>query len=374
MKVCYFGTYRAQYVRNVVMIERLKRAGVEVITCHETLWQGIEDRVQIATGGWKNFSFWKRLFLTYWRLLVRYLAIEDHDILIVGYPGQLDVILARILSWIRRKPLVWDILMSIYLVSVDRGLDESNHLSMFMLKSLERISCHLPDLLIQDTEDYIEWFIKNYKVPQDKFKLVPIGADDRIFHPVDYESNHEKFKVLYFGTFIRNHHVETIIHAADLLRNFEDIEFELIGTGPDYSLCKDLTQTLHLTNVIFTGWMDETELAVRINQADVILGIFGTSYQSLITIHNKIYIGLAVGKPVITAATPALEKVFVNKVHMLQCNLKDAQSLKDTVLELKKDPKLRDGIAENGYRLYQEKFSLDRLGELYSSHLRELLH
>ena len=37
MRVCYFGTYRAEYSRNQIMIEGLRRNGVEVIECHETL-------------------------------------------------------------------------------------------------------------------------------------------------------------------------------------------------------------------------------------------------------------------------------------------------------------------------------------------------
>jgi hypothetical protein len=30
MRICYFGTYRANYSRNVIMVEGLRRAGVEV--------------------------------------------------------------------------------------------------------------------------------------------------------------------------------------------------------------------------------------------------------------------------------------------------------------------------------------------------------
>ena len=53
MRVCYFGTYRVRYSRNQIMIEGLRRNGVEVIECHEELWRGIEDRVEVASGGWK---------------------------------------------------------------------------------------------------------------------------------------------------------------------------------------------------------------------------------------------------------------------------------------------------------------------------------
>ena len=69
LRVCYFGTYRANYSRNQIMIEGLRCNGVEVIECHETLWHGIEDRVQTASGGWLHPSFVCRVARVYWRLL-----------------------------------------------------------------------------------------------------------------------------------------------------------------------------------------------------------------------------------------------------------------------------------------------------------------
>lgn len=61
LRVCYFGTYRSNYSRNRIMIEGLRRNGVIVEECHETLWLGIEDRVQIASGGWRNPAFFSEV-------------------------------------------------------------------------------------------------------------------------------------------------------------------------------------------------------------------------------------------------------------------------------------------------------------------------
>ena len=123
LRVCYFGTYRADYARNRLMIEGLRRNGVEVIECHERLWRGVEDRVQAVTGKWKSPAFARRVLGAYGRLIWKYFAMRpDYDVMVVGYPGQFDLFLARLLSWQRRRPLVWDIFMSIYLVAVERKL------------------------------------------------------------------------------------------------------------------------------------------------------------------------------------------------------------------------------------------------------------
>ena len=57
LRVCYFGTYRANYNRNQMMIAGLRLNGVEVIECHATLWHGIEDRVETTKGGWRKPAF-----------------------------------------------------------------------------------------------------------------------------------------------------------------------------------------------------------------------------------------------------------------------------------------------------------------------------
>ncbi len=98
MRVCYFGTYRAEYSRNRIMIEGLRRNGVEVVECHEPLWFGIEDRVKACQRGWKHPSFWLRMARTYARLLQKYRKVGDYDVMVLGYPGQLDAPLARVLT------------------------------------------------------------------------------------------------------------------------------------------------------------------------------------------------------------------------------------------------------------------------------------
>ncbi|MBN1138750.1 MAG: hypothetical protein JXM73_19355, partial [Anaerolineae bacterium] len=122
MRVCYFGTYRAGYSRNQIVQEGLRRNGVDLVTCHVPLWSGIEDRVQAASGGWARPGFLLRLAATYRRLLAAYRQVGDYDVMVLGYPGQMDTLLARLLTRRRRRPLVLDIFMSIYLIAEERGL------------------------------------------------------------------------------------------------------------------------------------------------------------------------------------------------------------------------------------------------------------
>ncbi|MFO7624069.1 MAG: glycosyltransferase, partial [Anaerolineales bacterium] len=339
-RVCYFGTYRSEYSRNRIMIEGLRQAGVQVIECHEQLWKGIPDRVEAASGGWLRPTFWWRVIRAYWRLLKRHRQIQDYDVMVVGYPGQLDVFLARILTRRRRKPLVWDVFMSIYLIAVERGLEQRSRISVNLLKSVERRALNKPDLLIQDTQAYVGWFEKTYGISPDRFRLVPTGADDRIYRPQWVKREDNIFRVVYYGTFIPNHGIDQMITAASLLADDPSICFTFIGDGPEREAAQARSQQLGLKNIEFLPWMEQTELASQAARADVILGAFGTTPQSLMTVQNKIFEGLAMGKAVITGDSPAVRAAMRHGEHVFLCERENPLVLTQAIQALRDFPEM----------------------------------
>jgi glycosyltransferase involved in cell wall biosynthesis len=374
MRVCYFGTYRQEYSRNQIMIEGLRRAGVEVIECHEPLWKGVEDRVRAASGEWIRPAFFVRVLCVYYNLLRQYSAVGHYDIMVVGYPGQFDVFLARLLTWLRRKPLVWDIFMSIYLIDLERGLDRRSCFTTGLLRWLEMLGCCLPNRLILDTSEYVAWFGKVHGIPPERFRLVPTGADDRFFHRLEvYPKEDDFFHVMYYGTFIPNHGIRIIIEAAHLLSDDPSIRFEMIGDGPDCEMAQALAHDYRLANVFFSRWMEKNDLIQRVARADVCLGAFGATPQSLMTVQNKIYEGLAMAKPVITGDSTAVSKALEHKKHIYLCERQNPQALADAIKVLRQDSSLRGRIAQNGYDLFLEQFSLQRIGERFAKILVETL-
>lgn len=370
LRVCYFGTYRANYARNRIMIEGLRRNGVDVIECHEKLWDGIEDRVETVGGGWKRPRFWWRMLRTYSQLVRQYLNVIDHDIVVVGYPGQFDVFIAALVSRLRGTPLVWDIFMSIYLISIERGLDTKSPAAVTLLRWIERLACRLPDLLILDTEEYVNWFDRTHGVPAERFRLVPTGADSRIFQPATSRQEHNGlFRAAYYGTFIPNHGVEYIIEAAHLLADDPTIRLELIGRGPDRDTAQTLASRYGLNNVDFVDWLEPAALRQRIAEVDVCLGVFGTTPQSLMTVQNKIYEGLALGKPIITGDGPAVRDVLTHREHVYLCERANPESLRNAIYALRDDAGLRRRLARRGHEWFQQNATVENIGQRFKQHL-----
>jgi glycosyltransferase involved in cell wall biosynthesis len=379
LRVCYFGAYRGEYARNVILIEGLRRAGVEVIECHEQLWHSIQDRVDTVSGDWQQPAFWWRIGRVYGRLLHKYFTTcTSYDVLVVGYPGQFDVLLARLLTWLRRKPLVWDICMSIYLITLERGLARPNQFIMQFLRWFERVACRLPERLLIDTAAYAEWFARERGVAPARFRLTPIGADNDRFQPIQSAASsiwqgEQRFLVLYYGSYIPNHGVEYIIEAAHLLASDSAIHFEMIGQGPEREQAMTLATAYGLTNITFIDWLDQNALKTRLAAAHVSLGAFGVTPQSLLTIHNKVLEGLAMAKPVIHGDGPAVRQALRHGEEIFLCERSNAVALATAIRTLRNDPALCQRLATNGHARFLERYTIERLGETLKQHLLEVI-
>ncbi len=374
LRVCYFGTYRSNYERNQIILECLRRNNIEVSICHANLWHGVEDREQAASGGWLKPAFWWRAIKAYTSLLRQYAKVKNYDILFVGYPGQIDVFLARWLSRLHRKRLVWDVYNSIYLIAKERGLDRRSPLTIRLLRIIEREACRLPDLLLQDTQEYVQWLCTTHGLRPERFQEMPIGADDRVFLPTEFSpGDPHHFQVLYYGTFIPNHGIQYILEAAHLLENEADIYFEMIGTGPELENAQALAGRYSLKQVNFTGWMEKQDLVNRAKKADVFLGAFGGRPQSLMTIHNKIFEAMAMAKPVITGESPATRRAFKHGENIYLCHQQDPQSLAQAIRTLRDDVTLRQCLSYNGLALFQAKYDLNHQAQRLMEILNTIL-
>ena len=159
MRILYFGIYDPQYARNWVLINGLKKNGAEVIEC----------RVRPQRGALI------KLFINFLRLR------QSFDAMIVGFPGQEVMFLARLLT---RKPIVFDAFTSHYegyILDYERW--GKNSLRARYYKFLDRFSCKFAQSVLLDTQAHIDFFVQEFNLPSIKFKRLWIGANSDIFYP-----------------------------------------------------------------------------------------------------------------------------------------------------------------------------------------------
>ncbi|MER3513071.1 MAG: glycosyl transferase family 1, partial [Chloroflexota bacterium] len=149
--------------------------------------------------------------------------------------------------------------------------------------------------------------------------------------------------------------------------------FELVGDGPERAATMALAAQYGLSNVAFTGWVDRQRVPERLAQADVVLGVFGKTEQSLCTIHNKIYEGMAMGLPVVTGDSPTVRAELRDGEDLILVPREDPAALAAALLELQADPDRRLRLGATAYHTYRERYTIAAIGALAKAHLQHIL-
>ena len=375
--ICFFGTYESSFPRTITLKEACRIKRFKVIECHEPFWENMTQKVEFfSIISMIKYGF--KLMLAYTSLAVRYLKLENHDVVIVGYNGYFDIPLAKLLTKIRKKPLIFTPVFPLYETLVeDRKYVNKTSIKSKIIHFIDEISCRLADFIIIETDSYIDYYCEEFKIPREKYFKIPLGADETNFFQRQQKVQKKDpnlLKLLFYGKFIPLQGISYIIKAAKILEKNKDVEFEIIGSGQLSNNIRNLAAKLNNKNVKFIDWINYRELPEHILDADVCLGIFGSTPKAQRGVPIKVYEALAMKKPVITGDTPAAREVFTHKVNAILCEIGNPEALADSIILLKKNRELREIIAESGYKLYQKIFSSEQIANRLEIALDKCLH
>ncbi len=367
MKICYFGTYDKKRPRNRIIIEGLRKNGIEVIECHFSVWGNIEDKSQVRSFLAKLKICFK-FIISHIVLSFKYMGTREHDAILVGYMGHFDMFIAKPLAMIRRKRVYFDAFLSLYdTIVFDRKLIKKQNPLSGLLYFIDKTSCRLADKVFLDTNAQINYFAQTFKLKKDKFRRIFIGGDENLFYPKSSAETSEQqekfFNVLFYGQFTPLHGVRYIIKAAQILAREKDIKFTFIGQGQEYAKMKNMARELGLTNITWLGWIRHEEILDYIAASEVCLGIFGDTEKASRVIPNKAFEIIASKKPLVTGDSQASRELFTDKKDAVFCAMADPESIARSILLLKNDISLRNGVAEKGYELFIQKCSIKKTGE-----------
>lgn len=337
VRVILWGTYDLTKPRTRIMRASLISSGVIMHEIHTPVWSGVVDKSQLK--GWFTLM-WKgaRWLLSYPLLMIRYLFAPDHDAVIVGYMGHLDVLAIAPLARLRGKPIVWDAFLSLYDTVVrDRQLLNPVHPLARLIFFFEKCACRCATTIVLDTRAHAALFAELYQIDASKLAAVFVGAEDDTFSasaPGANVATKGTLRVLFYGQFIPLHGIETIVGAARMTRA-EDISWHIIGDGQEAAKIRKLTGDGKSTNIEWESWVPYHRLRDRIGAADICLGIFGTSDKASRVIPNKVFQILRAGRPLITRDSPAIRELLNENDEAIALILPgDAEALAEAVRTL----------------------------------------
>jgi glycosyltransferase involved in cell wall biosynthesis len=366
MRFIVFGAYDPRYPRNAVLRRGLAALGDEVI--------------EVRAPG--HLKAWVRYPVLAFAAARRVRLDRTPTVFLVPEFCQKDVPLARLLARATRRPLVFDPLASRYETKIlDWRRRPPSSLRAWWNFRIDLAAFGGRGLVLADTEAHRRFYVRGYGIPSGRVAVLPVGYDDSLFDPDRYEGGGRTgrdereaaagrpFTVLFSGSFLPLHGAEAVVEAARIVAARDaagnnsgglagaGVRFRFVGSGQTLSRVRELAERYGLTNCDFAGWQPYARIPGEIAACDIALGVFGRTGKARRVVPHKVFQALGMGKPVITARTPAAEEFFRDGVDLRLCDEPYPESLAAAVLELRADPELRSRLGASGLKLARERFA-----------------
>jgi glycosyltransferase involved in cell wall biosynthesis len=368
LRVISFGIYskRPEYPRHRNLIQGLEEHGVEVVECHEPMAQDLETRLRAARSPIGMLIFGFSLLRTWVRLAGRFRRLAPADAVLVGYPGLFHLHLARWLAR-RRMPhavIVLDVFAPVFETVIhDRKLLREGSAPARVLRRAESSACRRADVCLIDTEAHADYLAEELGVPRERCASTPAGPTFPPFDSPAPVKETNTLSVLFVGTYIPLHGLDTIVGAAELLRGRPEVRFHFVGSGQLRPTIEAQAVAAGLENVEFRDWLPASEVGDLVRSHDVALGVFGETVKAAQVMPYKVIEACAAGVPLITADTPGVRPALRHRENAWLVPAGDAQALSEALLELARSPGLRERLAAEALRTAHELFSPWRMGK-----------
>lgn len=348
--------------------------------CQRETYQGINvNRIPLfprGGGGW-------RLALNYLSFIVSGLIFapwmlrnKKYDVIFVYAPSPIfQAIPASFLGWLKGCPVaLW--VQDLWPESAQATGYISNLRLLKLIESMVHFVYQHTDLLLV----------------QSKAFLAPVArlakGKSIVYYPNSVESTFydfpavslpvipglaDGFTVLFAGNVGVGQAVEVIVGAAEILRDYPDINFVVLGKGSRWDwMCKQI-EIRGLSNLHLAGSYPVETMPGLMRQAAVLLVTLADQPIFAATIPNKIQAYMAVGKPILACLNGEGARIVREADAGLAVPAEDAVALADGVLSLyKMSAKEREKIGQNGRVYFREHFDHDRLADQLVDHLHQL--
>lgn len=170
------------------------------------------------------------------------------------------------------------------------------------------------------------------------------------------------FSVVFAGNLGAAQSLETVLDAAEKLRQRTDIRFFLVGSGSRSAWLAEEIRLRKLENVILPGRFEPDEMHAIFSAASALLvtlrdeAIFGY------TIPSKIQAYLAAGRPILAAVNGEGAKVVAEANAGFACAADNAEALAQVTMKLRAlSPSQLAELGENGRKYFLQHFEHEKL-------------
>ena len=183
------------------------------------------------------------------------------------------------------------------------------------------------------------------------------SPDPDILHKVSARIlAHEGFTVYYGGWVYKNRGISDVCLA---IKDLADVQLIITGPCPQnfevelQEVCRDIGNvTLHL------GWIPHEEIVARTVSADLLFALYDPAItNNRYASPNKLFEAMMCGKPIIVSDGSVMTDIVREENCGLVVPYGDINAIREAILKLENNPELRQSLAHNGRRAYENRYS-----------------
>jgi len=332
-------------------------------------WEGLGRlrvcRLRLYVPGRKNWIAGRLASYASWNLLsaAAGLLAPRPDIVFIPSPPLTNGLTGILINTIRRVPFVYNV-QDIYPgIAVRLGIVKNERM-VRALRSLEDF-VYARAAAVSVISDGFKHNLTAKGVPPSKIEVIPNFADTGFIRPLPRfnrfsaaQGLDDRFVVLFAGNIGLSQGLETVLAAAERLRDRSAILFLIVGNGAAKPALLDLAAHLGLKNVTFHPFFPYQDVPLMYASSDVGLVPLrrGITEES---VPSKVFSILAAARPLIASVDSGSDTWRLARD--VGCGLcvppEDPRALADAVLELSRNRELGLRMGEKGRAHVVEHFS-----------------
>lgn len=178
------------------------------------------------------------------------------------------------------------------------------------------------------------------------------------------EELRDNFCVVFAGNIGVAQSIETVVEAAELLRQHPTLKFVLVGSGSRLEWVKERKTSLGLDNLILAGRFPMEAMPQIFEHSSALLVSLRDEEIFSYTIPSKVQAYLAAGKPIIASLRGEASRVIEEAGAGITCEPENANALVESILALMSlSPAERQQMGSAGKSYFNEHFDMDRQTE-----------
>jgi glycosyltransferase involved in cell wall biosynthesis len=261
---------------------------------------------------------------------------------------------AIVVKKMKKIPLIIHVLDQ-WPVSITTGGVQKTSLAYKILTKWSINAYNNADLITCSSKSFKNYFIGELGLSEDKgFVYLPSYAESDYLN-IDYVKN-ETFDLVFAGNIGPAQSVETIVEAANLLKDQKDVVFHIVGDGLSKAACEQMAKNYGLDNVIFYGYHDVSEMPEYYKLADAFLITMVDNEVVNSTLPAKVQSYMMAGKPIVGAINGEVKDVIKEANCGLCCDSLDHKTLAELILQMKDDEAKCEQYAHNAFKYYEDHF------------------